>query len=320
MQIIKKKGKIVGVVLMIISLAFIGREIVRLDIRAIEFEDPLKAFIYIFLFSVIFISSVAAGGFGWNLILSFLHGKPIAYRDVFPIYVKANVAKYMPGNVMHYASRNLLGVKLGLKHGEILLSSFFEVALVFLSAALFSAIFAHRTFMDIVESAFYAMGEKAYLKWIALCGIVLIIALIIYAIKKKPEYREKFKILLSLDFLKLFLKTFLVYSFTFVVMGLMLVGIFGGIFNMDMTPSSILTIISASVLSWFAGFITPGAPGGLGVKESVLILMLSPMYGREYTLIAALIHRLISIFGDLLAFGVGTLVDRNSKREMNKGI
>ncbi len=313
MPIIKKKGKLIGIVLMIISFVFIAMEIMKLDITSIEFEDPVKAFCYIALFSFIFISSVAAGAFGWNLILEFLHGKPIAYGEVFPIYVKANVAKYMPGNVMHYASRNLLGVKIGLKHSEILLSSFLEIVLVFLSAAVFSATFAYGTFKEIVGGAVRTMEEKTYIMWIGIAVIIALIFLIIYVIKKKPEYREKLKILFSLDFLKLFLKTFLVYSFTFVVMGFMLVGIFGRIFNMDIAPSSVLTIISASVLSWFAGFITPGAPGGLGVKESVLILMLSPIYGREYTLIAALIHRLISIFGDLLAFGAGALVDKNIK-------
>ena len=63
-------------------------------------------------------------------------------------------------------------------------------------------------------------------------------------------------------------------------MGFMLVGIFGRIFNMDIVPSSVLTIISASVLSWFAGFITPGAPEDLELRNRCSYL-LSPIYGRN---------------------------------------
>src|SRR6185437_10148319 len=39
-----------------------------------------------------------------------------------------------------------------------------------------------------------------------------------------------------------------------------------------------LLLIAAFSLAWVVGFVTPGAPGGLGVREALLLLMLAPAY------------------------------------------
>lgn len=297
---------------MIISFIFIAREITKLDITNIHFEDPARSFFYVFLFSIAFVVSVCIGAYGWGLILQFINGSHIDYHITMPVYTKANVAKYLPGNVMHYASRNVLGNKLGWKHGNILLSSILEVILIFLSAAIFSAIFAHQAFIDVVKKAYDALNKKGLGILIPIL-IILLVGIIIY-ILTKPKYAEKIKRYFTFDFLKLFLKTFFIYTATFIIMGAILIGIYKGVLGYEMTLKNAMTIFTASVLSWFAGFITPGAPGGLGVKESIMILMLSPAYGREATLMAALIHRLASIIGDLLAFVVGIVVDKRKNQ------
>ena len=55
-------------------------------------------------------------------------------------------------------------------------------------------------------------------------------------------------------------------------------------------------------LSWIAGFIIPGAPGGLGVREFMILLMLGPGYGETPALSAALLLRIITAGGDVLSF------------------
>lgn len=58
-------------------------------------------------------------------------------------------------------------------------------------------------------------------------------------------------------------------------------------------------------IAWLAGFITPGAPAGLGVREFVFVLMLGPVTGEADALLAAGLLRLASLAGDILAFALG---------------
>jgi len=57
--------------------------------------------------------------------------------------------------------------------------------------------------------------------------------------------------------------------------------------------------------AWVAGTSTPGAPGGLGVREAVLSLGLTPVIGGGPALAVALVTRLITLLADLSASLIG---------------
>ena len=314
-----KKSKIIGIIFMLVSLGFILREVLRLDISALRIEHPLQAAFYIFLFLCLTVVSVILAVFAWRNILTAIDGEQPAFEEVFKVYVKANVAKYLPGNVLHYAGRNILGSRLGWKHSDILLSSFLEVIMILISAAVFLMIFAYGQFVDVMADAMRNAVDNPIIAVLILLGIVIILGGILFIYYKRRDIFDKLRLLFTARFLKVLLINFCLYTGTFLILGLVLTFIFSGIFQIGKPGASeVLLIISASVLSWFAGFITPGAPGGLGVREAVLILMLSPIYGREYTLAAALIHRLISILGDAAAFGLGMILENPKGEKLYK--
>lgn len=296
-----KNGKIIGIVLMIISLAFIAREITKIDFRSIELQDPWVALWMILLFSCIQITTVFLNGWVYKLILEFFHGGRLSAKQVFKVYAKANVGKYLPGNVMHFAGRNLLGSRLGWKHSDILISTLLEIMFAFASSCIISIILSYSRFIEIMQSVWeQAKGSNLLIPALALGAVLVAIA--VWLVIKNDRVREKLEFIRKPGFWLLFVKAFLIYILYFMIPGTILVLIYQGILGLEVTISSIVTIISASVLSWLAGFITIGAPGGLGVRESILLLMLGSLYGRGNTLVAALIHRLISILGDVGAF------------------
>jgi uncharacterized membrane protein YbhN (UPF0104 family) len=53
------------------------------------------------------------------------------------------------------------------------------------------------------------------------------------------------------------------------------------------------------------GYVTPGAPAGLGLREGVLALGLTPVLGESEALALALVYRLVTVIADgvLAAFG-----------------
>jgi uncharacterized membrane protein YbhN (UPF0104 family) len=58
-------------------------------------------------------------------------------------------------------------------------------------------------------------------------------------------------------------------------------------------------------LAWIVGYVTPGAPAGIGLREAVLVLGLSPALGESEALALALLYRLVTTIADgaLAAFG-----------------
>jgi uncharacterized membrane protein YbhN (UPF0104 family) len=67
-------------------------------------------------------------------------------------------------------------------------------------------------------------------------------------------------------------------------------------------------------LAYTAGLVVPGAPGGLGVFESVLLLRLAPQIPEASLLAVALSYRLLVTGGDLLAAGLAELDARLARR------
>lgn len=70
----------------------------------------------------------------------------------------------------------------------------------------------------------------------------------------------------------------------------------------------------AYTTSWLAGFVTPGAPSGLGVREFILVQLLAPAVGEPQALLAAALLRLCSVSADVVAFGIGLLLTRRFGR------
>ena len=62
---------------------------------------------------------------------------------------------------------------------------------------------------------------------------------------------------------------------------------------------------AAGLAAWLAGYATPGAPGGLGVREAVLVAVLTAADAGALAILAAALHRLVTTVGDLVCFLIG---------------
>ena len=66
-------------------------------------------------------------------------------------------------------------------------------------------------------------------------------------------------------------------------------------------------------LAWVLGFIVPGAPGGIGVREVVFTKLFDGTLGEGVAVCLAVVLRVITILGDLLAFGVAYWLERKEE-------
>jgi uncharacterized membrane protein YbhN (UPF0104 family) len=74
----------------------------------------------------------------------------------------------------------------------------------------------------------------------------------------------------------------------------------------------VVTLIYAACLSWMAGFVIIGLPGGLGVREAVLISLLTGPLGAGVAVSTALISRVVSIGVDLAGAAIAVPIARTA--------
>lgn len=71
-----------------------------------------------------------------------------------------------------------------------------------------------------------------------------------------------------------------------------------------------ISLIGIYLLAWLVGFIMPGVPGGIGIKESILILLLNGLLPRDIILVSVIIHRCLNIIAEVLAFVIMKVIFR----------
>lgn len=74
----------------------------------------------------------------------------------------------------------------------------------------------------------------------------------------------------------------------------------------------VITLISITCVSWIAGFVIIGLPGGLGVREAVFISMATAPLGAGLAVSVAVVSRIISVAVDLLGAAISVPVGRTA--------
>jgi uncharacterized membrane protein YbhN (UPF0104 family) len=91
-------------------------------------------------------------------------------------------------------------------------------------------------------------------------------------------------------------------------MGFFLVLIIVFIGEESISPSLSFKIIISYSIAWLAGVIVVGSPGGIGVREAVLLLLLSQFIKTDILIPSILIHRGAFIVGEFLMFFLSTIL------------
>lgn len=288
----KRILKTVGNILCIASIVFIVYFFIQsdADFSVLLNSKILSATIVLGLLVSL---SIIACAFAWKSNLEMFTRKKTNALQVTNVYTRANPSKYIPGNIMHFISRNILGGELGLDQSQMAFSSVIEVLLQIIVAFVFVLLLVSDTLFDSINLA-VQNGQIEYhtLVIIFIAIAAIIVAAVIYTIKRSPKFSLRPKnLLLSSLFYLIFC---IINSISFIIMLFVLQDSFIGY--------NILTLGGYYMLAWFLGFITPGAPSGLGIREYMLIVLLSPIMPRDQVLVLMVLMRVITILGDIFAF------------------
>jgi hypothetical protein len=69
------------------------------------------------------------------------------------------------------------------------------------------------------------------------------------------------------------------------------------------TNVSLFSFVPIYAVAWFLGLITPGAPAGMGVRETVITTMLKGSLSPSDAFAVAILFRIATTVADLFLFG-----------------
>ena len=304
--------KIIGNLLMCVSLVYIIVSFTKYDLD-FSFLSNLNILFLVIIFIFTYSGMVFIMGYSWTRILRFLSRKQISYSQCYPIYAKSGLGKYIPGNFMHYAARNIMGSNLGMSQLDIGISSVIEVSVICITAFIWSCLLAGTTFFSLLSTYTGNISIKVVALVFLLVVALTVLTVWIVRHKNVHSFLNRCRELANINLLKLLFGNISIQTITFLIPGFILVVIIS--WNAPILISDFRLILAAFIVSWVIGFVVPGAPGGIGVREAVLTLMLQDICAKEAILIAVVIQRLISVLGDLSAYIISLVLVSFRKTE-----
>ena len=125
--------------------------------------------------------------------------------------------------------------------------------------------------------------------------------IVFFRIRNRDILRKlvaKLKVFSTRQAVKTVFVCFLYFTFLALFVAALFLAVLCKILHVSIEYRMIPSVLSAYILSWVAGFIVPGAPGGIGIREATLTLLLANVVPVDSALLAAVIFRFISIIGD----------------------
>ena len=298
----------VGRILSIVSIGFIVYAICKMGLD-FSFVNNVPLFILVMGIGLILkVSSLWFSGTAWASWLSFFSRQDSHVREARRVFIRANIGKYIPGNVMHFVQRNLFAANMGVSQVQLAASSVFEVC-SYVTVALLVSLLTARSGLTLVLNRYF--GDKLPILGIAAaCGLLAVAGALFLFRKKLKKALEGYSMR---DFFLTLGKAMLLQLITLLLIGVvleLLVVYALGSFSW----ATVGTVLSAYIIAWVLGYIVPGASGGIGIREMALLLLLGPVIGESLILSLAVIHRLITVIGDFAGYLIVTLLNRKEEK------
>jgi glycosyltransferase 2 family protein len=214
--------------------------------------------------------------------------------DIIGVHAITQVAKYLPTNTLHLVGRHAVLRRRGLSDVTLLGAGLSEIVLLLLAAGGLAALGACdelATHLDLDQRSLAIMGA-------------VIAALVLIAVGAIRVNRT------------VFVSPFLTwraaagatvaisaYCIFFTLSGVILWVLLTRALRVPVPPD-IVRLTSYAAISWSIGFVSPGAAAGIGVRETILILLLAGAVESAPATSTAVAYRLVTTLGDLITWAL----------------
>ena len=266
-----------GVVLLL-SFLYLGDALIKNFHGTINLIQQNKAHIlyFVLLSSFPFVFPLILLAFAWRIILQILEKQKLSLEVIY-IYLYSSIFKYLPGNVFHYVNRQIATNKVGVKHKTLLLSNVFEASILIVIALTFSIFILQKQNFNSMNSS----------ESIIVFLVVMMILIVLYYL-----YRHTLVV-------KVFNSVVILYSFYLLSSGVLCYLLINYILNINI---SFFMCISMYSIAWVGGFVIPGAPAGIGVREGIFLYVSLGVLSPSSAIIVITTLRLISTLSEIYIY------------------
>ncbi|MBD2212143.1 UPF0104 family protein [Nostoc linckia FACHB-104] len=236
-------------------------------------------------------------GWIWTWILKELN-QPVVSIQLIQVYLKTNIAKYLPGNIWHHYGRIVAAKNATGSTGAATLSVVLEPLLMAAAALIIVLVFgtqltAANTNILLLILQFLCLAAVlcALHPWFLNPAIHFV-----HKLKAKKLDRQASDSSSNLGIERYPIRP-LLGELGF--LGLRGAGFILTLFALGpLSAEQIPLLLGAFSLAWLLGFVVPGAPGGLGVFEATAIALLQNHFPAAVVISAIALYRLISIIAE----------------------
>ncbi|TAF11052.1 MAG: UPF0104 family protein [Nostocales cyanobacterium] len=254
-------------------------------------------------------------GWIWTWVLQELN-QSVSASEFIQVYLKTNIAKYLPGNVWHYYGRILAAknanVSVGAATLSVLLEPLLMAAAALIAVVLFGSQLAVKNtniWVQILQFLSLAVLLTAVHPWVLNPIIRFLYRL------KNPNSQPENQYISDLSLKR--------YPLRPLLGELIFLGLRGTGFILTMYAlgsvnfKQIPILLGGFSFAWVLGLVVPGAPGGLGVFEATAITILQHRFPAALVISAIALYRLMSIFAEIAGAGLASLDQHLTRQKIN---
>lgn len=225
----------------------------------------------------------------------------IRYVDAFTIYAKANIAKFIPGNVFQFVGRYSLAKQTGISTSTIMTSIVLE-SLIMIATAL-----ALSSYRILDPALMKSIGIERYHTFYLFAFLTVIAVGTLTLVSKK--LRKTFVEIKKVLSIKTLILCCLINLVIWMIYGFAAGLAFQGVWP-DIDTLSVVNFATAYAAAWVLGYMMPGAPGGIGVREAVLYFFFTPYMGSGVAAGLCVVMRILATIGDVIVFAAASILRR----------
>lgn len=254
----------------------------------------------------------------WTWLLHAL-GQPVQLGSAAPIFATTQFGKYLPGNVAQHFGRVAMARAAGISTMKCVLSMGYETLFLLLACG-------HVSALTLLWAPPEALAQWPLANYrgplvIAVTVVAVMVMLFVPTLanllarwRPGPLGKQETSIQVLRPSWRVAFGCYLIQVLNFTLVGLGLWVVSRALAGPASTAPGIIFLIGAFASSWVLGFLAPGAPAGLGVREAVLSVWLAGSMSRPDIVVLIVTLRLATTGGDLLNFAWGSILVAKMRR------
>lgn len=299
--------RIVGVAISVACLVYVIQRAIQVwDNAGLALAEG-DTFLRLGLALVPIMVGYAAAALAWVALLRSFGVRAVLLPSV-GAYLAAQVGKYLPGNVGHYVGRVVLGTRVGHPASTVTVAMTVEFALLLAMAALLSLPLLPAVVARM--GAAWATQPSTGVVVVAAClavGVIVLLAVMRWRpgwLLSLRDWVTKMRAPLGSAGAAGHLALSASLSLSAIVLASSSLLVLGES-PQEFTFAVLWRVVGLYSFAWVAGVLTPGVPGGLGVREAILVEGLTPLWGASGAVAGALTFRVVTVAADAIALGLG---------------